>query len=245
MNQRSGSGGGGSDYDTEVSHYSISELLDLVGLSGVEDIGEAEFSEVIQGFVNKYREIDITLSRFFSDVGLTLLRLFRPPTTGGGVAWGGTGDGDGDGDAREGLAMRSTLLRGGNNSGVGGGGSGGADADAGGAEKAEGGDYDDYMGGVGEGDYGDDDDAEDDAEDGFDPNDIMGLRRDLKRGLVSGSQQLKWEKNQYLDDGEDGGGNGAYVNRSNKVKIFRDENGHYQMKQKKIGISSIGVSLYV
>jgi hypothetical protein len=66
----------------------------------------------------------------------------------------------------------------------------------------------------------------------------MGLRRDLKRGLVSGSQQLKWEKNQYLDDGEDGGGNGAYVNRSNKVKIFRDENGHYQMKQKKIGIAN-------
>jgi hypothetical protein len=111
MNQRNGSGGGsGSDYDTEVSHYSISELLDLVGLNGVEDIGEAEFSEVIQGFVNKYREIDITLSRFFSDVGLTLLRLFRPSTAGGGdVAWGGKGDGDGDGDGdmREGLAMRS------------------------------------------------------------------------------------------------------------------------------------------
>ncbi|NBO72203.1 hypothetical protein EBV26_17230, partial [bacterium] len=34
------------------------------------------------------------------------------------------------------------------------------------------------------------------------------------------------------------GGNGAYVNRSNKVKIFRDENGHYQMKQKKIGIAN-------
>ena len=243
MNQRSGSGSG-SDYDTEVSHYSISELLDLVGLNGVEDIGEAEFSEVIQGFVDKYREIDITLSRFFSDVGLTLLRLFRPSTTGGGdVAWGDNGDGD----MREGLAMRSTLLRGGNNSGVDGGGSGGANA--GGAEKAEGGEYDDYMGGVGEGDYGDDD-AEDDADQGegdggIDPNDIMGLRRDLKRGLVSGSQQLKWEKNQYLDndpdDGNGGGGgrgNGAYVNRSNKVKIFRDENGHYQMKQKKIGVAN-------
>jgi hypothetical protein len=76
---------------------------------------------------------------------------------------------------------------------------------------------------------------------GGDPNDIMGLRRDLNRGLVSGAQQLKWEKNQYLDDsGEEGedGGNGAYVNRSNKVKIFRDENGHYQMKQKKIGIAN-------
>ena len=68
MNQRNGSGSGG-DYDTEVSHYSISELLDLVGLNGVEDIGEAEFSEVIQGFVDKYREIDIKINIFF--------RIFR------------------------------------------------------------------------------------------------------------------------------------------------------------------------
>jgi len=29
-----------------------------------------------------------------------------------------------------------------------------------------------------------------------------------------------------------------YVNRSNKVKIFRDENGHYQMKQKKVGVAN-------
>ncbi|NBP66260.1 MAG: hypothetical protein EBU66_16615, partial [Bacteroidetes bacterium] len=35
-----------------------------------------------------------------------------------------------------------------------------------------------------------------------------------------------------------GGKNGAYVDRTNKVKIFRDENGHYQMKQKKIGIAN-------
>ena len=40
------------------------------------------------------------------------------------------------------------------------------------------------------------------------------------------------------DEGRGGGGNGAYVNRSNKVKIFHDENGHYQMKQKKIGIAN-------
>jgi hypothetical protein len=74
----------------------------------------------------------------------------------------------------------------------------------------------------------------------------MGLRRDLKRGLVSGSQQLKWERNQYLDNDPVnvkgglgfGGKNGAYVDRTNKVKIFRDENGHYQMKQKKIGIAN-------
>lgn len=116
--------------------------------------------------------------------------------------------------------MRRTLERGG-----GGGGGGGVD----GGEDAGGGGYDDNMGGVGDGGYDDE-------------NDIMGLRRDLGSGLVSGSQQMKWEKNQYLDDdggeGGGGGGNGAYVNRSNKVKIFRDENGHYQMKQKKIGVAN-------
>ena len=70
----------------------------------------------------------------------------------------------------------------------------------------------------------------------------MGLKRDANRGLVSGDQQLKWERNQYLDDDGDGGGagsgNGLYVNRSNKVKIFRDINDHYQMKQKKVGVTS-------
>ena len=64
MNSRSG-----VDYDTDVSHYSISELLDLVGLGGVEGVGEVELSDIIQGFVDKYREIDISLSRFLSDVG--------------------------------------------------------------------------------------------------------------------------------------------------------------------------------
>ena len=56
-----------------------------------------------------------------------------------------------------------------------------------------------------------------------------------------------WERNQYLDDDDEGrggsGGSGGikttpYVNRNNKAKIFRDENGHFQMKQKKIGISN-------
>lgn len=228
-----------SGYDTNVSHYSITELLDLVGLGGdrgIEGIDEVELSDIIQGFVDKYREVDITLSRFFSDVGDRLYSLLMSE------------DNDVE-NGREGLAMRK-VIRGG----------GGGDLDGGG-EIAEGGGYDDNMGGVGGGDYGDGDDI-DPAEGGGrgsgDPNDIMGLRRDLKKGLVSGSQQLKWERNQYLDDdGEDdadpdgrgggsgggrgggsGRGNGAYVNRSNKVKIFRDENGHYQMKQKKIGIAN-------
>jgi hypothetical protein len=213
-----------SGYDTDVSHYSIQELLDLVGLSGVEGIGELELSDIIQGFVDKYREVDITLSRFFSDVGHRLYSLLIQDGDGGGA---GMSKLDDDDDEREGLAMRSTIERG-----------GGSD----GAEVAEGGGYDDYLGGVGGGDYGDGDGDDDGDGKRVDPNDIMGLRRDLKQGLVSGSQQLKWEKNQYLDDDGDGDGggdgNGAYVNRSNKVKIFRDENGHYQMKQKKIGVAN-------
>ena len=218
-------GGSGSDYDTDVSHYSISELLDLVGLNGVEGVGEVEFTDIIQGFVDKYRENDISLSRFFSDVGHRLYSLLvGEGGGGGGVEWG-VKDGD---DEREGLEMRNTL------------------GGAGGGEDAEGGGYDDYMGGVGGGEYGD---GRIDGG-GTDPNDIMGLRRDLNSDVVSGNQQLKWERNQYLDDdGGDGGrggvvgrgrgdGNGAYVNRSNKVKVFRDESGHYQMKQKKIGVSN-------
>lgn len=234
-----------SGYDTDVSHYSTTELLDLVGLGGdrgIEGIGEIEFSDIIQGFVDKYREIDITLSRFFSDVGHRLYSLLL-------------GGGDGDG-GREGLAMRRVIR---------GGGGGGGVVDGGGEIAESGGGYDDNMGGVGGGDYGDADDGEDGGggdgdggDGGGDPNDIMGLRRDLKKGLVNGSQQLKWEQNQYLDDdaedaddaddglrgggggsGRGGGrGNGAYVNRSNKVKIFHDENGHYQMKQKKIGVAN-------
>ena len=266
MNSHKNSGG---DYDTDVSHYSVSELLDLVGLSGIEGIDENDFSDIIQGFVDKYREVDIALSRFFSDVGH---RLYSLLVVGGEGADSGGGGGRGvewgvkdDDDKKEGLAMRSALDRGGNNTPGGGGGRSGGQE-----EIAEGGGgYDDYMGGVGGGDYGDydyDDDeeggegagegqgAEDDqgeAQDGEgerrlgkDPNDIMRLRRDLKSGLVTGSQQLKWQRNQYLDDDDAGGGgsgssgNGAYVNRSNKVKIFHDENGHYQMKQKKIGVSN-------
>ena len=225
MNLGSGSGSGsGGGYDIDVSHYSMDELLDLVGLSGIESISEARFSAIIQGFVDKYREIDISLSRFFSDIGQHLLQTFRYPDSGGEVEGGGEGMGAADDDNVEGLAMRSGIERGGNNAQAGA--EAGAAAEA--AEEPDGGGYDDYMGGVGGGDYGD-----------GDGDDIMGLRRDLNQGRVSGSQQLKWEKNQYLDDdGGDGDGNGMYVNRSNKVKIFQDENGHYQMKQKKIGVSN-------
>ena len=113
MNSRSGSGSGsgGGDYDTDVSHYSISELLDLVGLGGVEGIGEVEFSDIIQGFVDKYRENNISLSRFFSDVGHRLYSLLVGEGDGGGgggdLEWG-VKDGD---DEQEGLVMRSTLAR--------------------------------------------------------------------------------------------------------------------------------------
>ena len=208
---------GGGGYDTDVSHYSISELIDLVGLRGVEHIGADEFSDMIAGFVDKYRTVDETLSRFFEDVGQRLYDWLQSSDD----EWGVTGDDD----KREGLAMRRTLERGG------GGGGGGGDLDGG--EDASGGGYDDNMGGDG-GDGGDEAGGWRGG-----AGDIMGLRRDLGSGLVSGSQQMKWEKNQYLDDdGGDGGGNGAYVNRSNKVKIFHDENGHYQMKQKKVGVAN-------
>ena len=258
-------GGGGGEYDTDVSHYSITELLDLVGLGGergIEGIGEVELSNIIQGFVDKYREVDIRLSRFFSDVGGRLYSLLVSEDNdvdGGRVEGGGGGGGGGGG--REGLAMRKVIRDG----------SGGGDLDRGGEIPESSGGYDDNMGGVGGGDYGDYDDVEDVEDDrgSGDPNDIMGLRRDLNKGLVRGSQQLKWERNQYLDDdgeydseadadadadadgrgrggggrggggrGGGGRGGGAYVNRSNKVKIFHDENGHYQMKQKKIGVAN-------
>jgi hypothetical protein len=225
-----GSGGrDGSGYDTNVDHYSINELLDLVGLGGVSQIQENEFSHLIDGLVEKYRNIDSNLSQFFVDVGQRIYNWLNTSLSVGRV---GDGDGDGDdgggewegkdgnvgNDGREGLAVRS---------GDGGGRRGrGRDDDdyVDGAEIASGGGYDDQMGGV-----------------GGDPNDIMGLKRDANRGLVSGDQQMKWERNQYLDDDDgdgDGGGNGLYVNRTNKVKIFRDVNDHYQMKQKKIGVTS-------
>jgi hypothetical protein len=121
--------------------------------------------------------------------------------------------------------MRDTAKRSGGGGGGGDGGGGGGDD--GETPESGSGEYDDYMGGVGGGDYGEND-----------PNDIMGLRKDLKKGLVSGDQQLKWERNQYLDNSDDEEGNGMYVNRANKAKIFRDANGHYQMKQKKVGVAS-------
>ena len=234
MNGSGGRDGGrdGSGYDTNVDHYSINELLDLVGLGGVSQIQENEFSHLIDGLVEKYRNIDSNLSQFFVDVGQRIYNWLNTSLSVGRV---GDGDGDGDdgggewegkdgnvgNDGREGLAVRS---------GDGGGRRGrgrdddGEDGDyVDGAEIASGGGYDDQMGGV-----------------GGDPNDIMGLKRDANRGLVSGDQQMKWERNQYLDDDGDGdgGGNGLYVNRTNKVKIFRDVNDHYQMKQKKIGVTS-------
>jgi len=223
-------GGGGGDYDTDVSHYSISELLELIGLSGVRRVSESELSDIVSGFVERYRSVDASLSRFFADVGARIYKWLEDEE------WGVKGDDD----MREGFIGRRDGREGGRE---------GDWMDR--SEEAAGAEYDDYMGGVGgEGE-------------GVNPNDIMGLRRDLGRGLVSGDQQLKWERNQYLDDsgeegegeggegvegggggvgarrgGGGGGGNGAYVNRSNKVKIFRDENGHYQMKQKKIGIAN-------
>ena len=188
-------------YDTDVSHYSITELLDLVGLSSLEGVGEDEFSDIIDGFVLKYRAADESLSRFFEDVGRRLYDWLAAEEE-----W----EVKDDDDTREGLAMREGA----------GAGETAEERNHGSAQRTE-----RWSGGAG-------------------ADDIMGLRRDLKSGLVSGAQQMKWEKNQYLDDDGDegggggGGGNGAYVNRSNKVKIFRDENGHYQMKQKKIGVAN-------
>jgi hypothetical protein len=233
MNGSGGRDGGrdGSGYDTNVDHYSINELLDLVGLGGVSQIQENEFSHLIDGLVEKYRNIDSNLSQFFVDVGQRIYNWLNTSLSVGRVGDGDGGDGGGEwegkdgnvgNDGREGLAVRS---------GDGGRRGRGRDDDGedgdyvDGAEIASGGGYDDQMGGV-----------------GGDPNDIMGLKRDANRGLVSGDQQMKWERNQYLDDDDggdgDGGGNGLYVNRSNKVKIFRDVNDHYQMKQKKIGVTS-------
>ena len=84
-------------YDTDVSHYSITELLDLVGLSGVEGVGEDEFSDIIDGFVLKYRAADESLSRFFEDVGRRLYDWLAAEEE-----W----EVKDDDDTREGLAMR-------------------------------------------------------------------------------------------------------------------------------------------
>jgi hypothetical protein len=222
-----GGGGSGGGYDTNVNNYSISELFELIGLGGVSQIQENEFSHIIDSLVEKYRNIDVRLSHFFADVGQRLYNWLNTSLDVGRVGEDGDGDGEGDGEVkdnrrrgakgvREGLAMRS------------GGGIDGGGID--GAEIAEGADYDDNMGGVGDSGYGADGER-------VDPNDIMGLKRDSNQGLVSGEQQLAWERNQYLDNDADGG-NSLYVDRSNKVKIFRDVNDHYQMKQKKIGVAS-------
>ena len=179
-------------YDTDVSHYSITELLDLVGLSGVEGVGEDEFSDIIDGFVLKYRAADESLSRFFEDVGRRLYDWLAAEEE-----W----EVKDDDDTREGLAMRGRLTSGGGDEGA------SAEEPSGAGASAE------------------------------ERNRGSAQRAERWRG----GEQMKWEKNQYLDDDGDeggGGGNGAYVNRSNKVKIFRDENGHYQMKQKKIGVAN-------
>jgi hypothetical protein len=236
-----------SDIDTNVDNYSVYELLDLIGLGHKEQIISSEWTSIIDGLVEKYQDIDSRLTDFFSDVRDRLYDEF-----------GFDDDDDDGGGGVEGLAVRSGVERGGNNV-VGGGGGGGGDR----AEVADGSGYDDNMGGVGGGDYGDDD-GEGDGDGGGDGDgdgdgegrgdgggggggdDIMGLRRDAGKGVVSGAQQLKWEQNQYLDDEDEGrGGGGAggmkttpYVNRNNKIKIFRDENDHYQMKQKKVGIAN-------
>jgi hypothetical protein len=209
-------------YDTDVSHYSISELLDLVGLSGVEGVGEDEFSDIIAGFVLKYRAADESLSRFFEDVGRRLYDWLSADE------W----EVKGDGDTREGMAVRGRLTSGGGEDEDG---ASAEERNRGSAQRAE-----RWSGGA----------EDEDAGTAEERNRGSAQRTERWRG---GAEQLKWEKNQYLDDSgdEDGGdegarggargggdGNGSYVNRSNKVKIFRDENGHYQMKQKKIGVAN-------
>lgn len=238
--------------DTNVENYSVSELLELIGLGkgGIQHISEHEFSSLIESIVNKYKDTDSRISAFFNDVGDKLMLYF-----------GHHSDHDSglEEGAIEGLAMRNNVDRGGNNDLKYSIGSGFGLADEGQrGEEMNGQNYDDDMGGVAAGDYGDDDGGYEERDGGLgggrgggrsvDPNDVMGLRRDINRGLVSGNQQLLWERNQYLDDDdedEDAQNNknnnnksSSYVNRSNKVKIFRDQNNHYQMKQKKIGISN-------
>jgi hypothetical protein len=88
-----------SSYDTDVSNYSIPELLDLIGLSRIEHIAEDEFSAIIDGLVEKYRSVDEKLSRFFADVGQRLYSwLMRVGSGGDGGDGGDEGDGDGVGD---------------------------------------------------------------------------------------------------------------------------------------------------
>lgn len=190
-----------SSYDTDVSHYSIPELLDLIGLSRIEHIAEHEFSAIIDGLVNKYRSVDETLSRFFADVGQRLYSLLVRDddddddvgSEGSAEGMDGGGDegmedgggegmedgGGGGGVMREGLAMRSQTARGGNNT-----------------KKSDSDPLGELEGG--------------EVASGGDPNDIMGLRRDINKGVVSADQQLKWERMQYLDDsGDEGAAGGA------------------------------------
>ena len=231
-------------YDTDVSHYSISELLDLVGLSGVEGVGEDEFSDIIAGFVLKYREADESLSRFFEDVGQRLYDWLSAEeeweVKGDGVGesaerWSGGAD-----DKREGMTVRGGLTSGGGDEGA-----VAEERNRGSAQRTErwSGGADDKREGMtvrggDEGEY-----AEEPAGAVAEERNRGSAQR-AERWSGGAGEQLKWEKNQYLDDsgeedgGGGGGGNGAYVNRSNKVKIFSDENGHYQMKQKKIGIAN-------
>ena len=135
-----GGGGGGGDYDTNVNNYSITELFDLIGLGNVSQIGENEFSHIINGFVEKYQNIDDNLSQFFVDVGQRLYDWLNTSLEVGRVGGDDDGSDGGDGGRHEGLAMRNTYPQ---RSGLEGG-----DIERG--EAAEGSGYDDQMGGVGE-----------------------------------------------------------------------------------------------
>ena len=62
-----------ADIDTNVSNYSLSELLTIVGIDD-ENINEEQIMKNTNALINKFKGKNLSLSNFFSNVQIELLQ---------------------------------------------------------------------------------------------------------------------------------------------------------------------------
>jgi hypothetical protein len=199
-----------STIDTDIDHYSIYELTILLGLENKDEISESDVTAAADQLYEKYKRTDPLISSFFIDVKRRLIDEIDRQYS--------------ERSRDNGTARKQREIPGANEIVA-------SDAviqSSSGPVKMNDTNFLEYA------EQREDEDAEN--VDGFNytnANDPLQLTNDANAGLASYDQQLAWQRNQYLDDPT---ASGMYTSRQNKVQVSRDENGHYQMKQNRLGV---------
>lgn len=198
-----------SSIDTNLSNYTVLDLVRLLGLEGKPEITDQDIIDATNMSIEQHQRANPGLAVFYKQVQQRLIEMVHSEHGGDTTDYEDydyESDGGGGGEGGEGAADHAQALAEAQVTNIAG------DPSLLSQENNSG------------------------RADGFNhqaSRDIMGLQEDPDAALAPGLQQLKWQHYQYLEDAD---AKHQYTSRENKVEISRDENDHYQMKKKRLGV---------